>query len=124
MKSIKEFFSKQEIKSNLKIIFFALIAAILFRSFLYEPFYIPSGSMKSTLLEGDIVAVSKFKYGFSIILLYVISSIYHGLKANSTAKKVFQILDHCSIFLLIAVLIFFKESSIASISSLRSCTLP
>ena len=41
-------------------------------------------------------------YGFSIILLYVISSIYHGLRANSTAKKVFQILDHCSIFVLIA----------------------
>jgi len=41
-------------------------------------------------------------YGFTIILLYVISSIYHGLKANTTAKKVFQILDHCSIFLLIA----------------------
>lgn len=30
------------------------------------------------------------------------SSIYHGLKPNSTAKKVFQIIDHCSIFLLIA----------------------
>lgn len=41
-------------------------------------------------------------YGFSIILLYVISSIYHGLRANTTAKKVFQILDHCSIFILIA----------------------
>ena len=30
------------------------------------------------------------------------SSIYHGLKRGSTAKKVFQILDHCTIFLLIA----------------------
>lgn len=41
-------------------------------------------------------------YGFTMILLYSISSIYHGLKSGSTAKKVFQILDHCSIFLLIA----------------------
>ena len=41
-------------------------------------------------------------YGISLILLYTMSSIYHGLKAESKAKKVFQIIDHCSIFLLIA----------------------
>lgn len=41
-------------------------------------------------------------YGFTMILLYVISSIYHGLKPGSTAKKVFQVIDHCSIFILIA----------------------
>ena len=41
-------------------------------------------------------------YGLTMILLYTMSSIYHGLKPNTKAKKVFQILDHCSIFLLIA----------------------
>ena len=41
-------------------------------------------------------------YGVSLILLYTMSSIYHGLKKESKAKKVFQIMDHCSIFLLIA----------------------
>ena len=41
-------------------------------------------------------------YGTSLILLYTMSSIYHGLIADSKAKKVFQIIDHCSIFLLIA----------------------
>lgn len=41
-------------------------------------------------------------YGASMILLYAFSSIYHGLKPNLTAKKVFQIIDHCSIFILIA----------------------
>ena len=41
-------------------------------------------------------------YGISLILLYTMSSIYHGLRADSKAKKVFQIMDHCSIFLLIA----------------------
>ena len=40
-------------------------------------------------------------YGFSMILLYTMSSIYHGLRPNK-AKRVFQILDHCSIFFLIA----------------------
>lgn len=41
-------------------------------------------------------------YGASMIILYTMSSIYHGLKPELMAKKVFQIIDHCSIFLLIA----------------------
>ena len=45
--------------------------------------------------------ISSAIYGFSMILLYTMSSIYHGLKPNK-AKRVFQVLDHCSIFLLIA----------------------
>ena len=45
--------------------------------------------------------VSAFVYGVSVILLFTMSSIYHGLKVG-TAKKVFRILDHCTIFILIA----------------------
>ena len=41
-------------------------------------------------------------YGASMIVLYTMSSIYHGLKPGLKAKKVFQVIDHCSIFLLIA----------------------
>ncbi len=41
-------------------------------------------------------------FGATMILLYTMSSIYHGLKPQCKGKKVFQILDHCSIFLLIA----------------------
>lgn len=41
-------------------------------------------------------------YGASMIILYTMSSIYHGLRPHLMAKKVFQIIDHCSIFLLIA----------------------
>lgn len=41
-------------------------------------------------------------YGITMIVLYTMSSIYHGLKPDKTSKKVFQVLDHCSIFLLIA----------------------
>lgn len=45
--------------------------------------------------------VSGSIYGATMILVYTISSIYHGL-IPSIAKKVFQVIDHCSIFLLIA----------------------
>ena len=45
--------------------------------------------------------VSSCIYGATIILLYAMSCIYHGLKPL-TAKKVFQVLDHCTIYYLIA----------------------
>lgn len=46
--------------------------------------------------------VSSIIFGLTIIVLYTMSSIYHGLKSELKAKKIFQIIDHCSIFLLIA----------------------
>lgn len=46
--------------------------------------------------------VSSSIYSVTMILLYTMSSIYHGLNSKRKAKKVFQVLDHCSIFLLIA----------------------
>lgn len=45
--------------------------------------------------------VSGAIYGFTVILLFTMSSIYHGLAAG-IPKKVFQVLDHCTIFILIA----------------------
>ena len=46
--------------------------------------------------------VSGVIYGISMILLYTMSSVYHGLSSKLLAKKVFQVLDHCTIFILIA----------------------
>jgi len=46
--------------------------------------------------------VSGAIFGVTMILLYTMSSIYHGLSPKLKGKKVMQILDHCSIFLLIA----------------------
>lgn len=45
---------------------------------------------------------SSIVLGITVIVLYTMSSIYHGLSPKLKAKKVFQIIDHCSIFLLIA----------------------
>ena len=54
-------------------------------------------------IRGNVYGVvSGAIYGATMIILYTMSSIYHGLKPNLTAKKVFQVIDHCSIFLLIA----------------------
>ena len=46
--------------------------------------------------------VSGVIFGVSMLFLYTMSSLYHALKPNSKSKKVFQILDHCAIFVLIA----------------------
>lgn len=45
---------------------------------------------------------SSIIYGISLVLLYTISSVYHGLSPRLMGKKVLQILDHCSIYILIA----------------------
>ena len=50
---------------TVKTIFWALVIAMAFRSILYQPFSIPSGSMKPTLLVGDYLFVSKYAYGYS-----------------------------------------------------------
>ena len=46
--------------------------------------------------------VSGAVYGGTMIVLYTMSSIYHGLSPRLMAKRVFRVIDHCSIFFLIA----------------------
>lgn len=55
----------------------------------------------STINGDAIKIVSSIIYGSSLIILYTMSSIYHGLHPN-TAKKVLQVIDHCTIYMLIA----------------------
>ena len=56
---------KNGLMENIKTIVYAIIIAMIIRTFAYEPFNIPSGSMLPTLLIGDYVFVAKFPYGYS-----------------------------------------------------------
>ena len=57
--------NKNNFVSNIRSILYAIIIALIIRSFIAEPFNIPSGSMKPNLLVGDFIFVSKWSYGFS-----------------------------------------------------------
>ena len=58
-------FDKNFYIDNIKTIFYALIIAVLIRSIIIQPFYIPSSSMEPNLLIGDRLFVSKYSYGYS-----------------------------------------------------------
>ncbi len=57
--------NKKTIIENFKTLIYALIIAIIIRSLLIQPFYIPSSSMEPTLLVGDRLFVTKYSYGYS-----------------------------------------------------------
>ena len=52
--------------------------------------------------HNPIGVVSGVIYGLSLILLYTMSAVYHGLSPNLFGKRVMQVLDHCMIFVMIA----------------------
>ena len=57
----------------------------------------------SAALRGDIYGmISGAVFGACMILLYTVSSIYHGLSPRTKAKRVLRVLDHCAIYFLIA----------------------
>ena len=56
---------KKFIFENVKTLFYAFIIAIIIRSLIIQPFYIPSSSMEPTLLVGDRLFVTKYTYGYS-----------------------------------------------------------
>lgn len=62
-----------------------LVIAVLIGAFKGNPWAIVSGAI----------------YGFSTVTLFTMSSVYHGLRA-STGKKVLQVIDHCTIYFMIA----------------------
>ncbi|WP_439574938.1 signal peptidase I [Phreatobacter sp.] len=57
--------NKGGLGETVRVVIHALLIALVIRTFLFQPFNIPSGSMKETLLIGDHLFVSKYAYGYS-----------------------------------------------------------
>lgn len=78
---------KEGFWETVKTVFWALLIAMAFRSILYQPFSIPSGSMKPTLLVGDYLFVSKFSYGYSKYSLPFSPDLFDGRIWGSTPER-------------------------------------
>ena len=78
---------KKKIIENIKTIFYALIIALIIRSFLFQPFYIPSSSMEPNLLIGDRLFVSKYSYGYSQHSFPFSPKIFTGRILKKTPKR-------------------------------------
>lgn len=74
-------------RETLKIFVHALILAVFVRIFFYQPFNIPSGSMKKTLLIGDYLFVSKLSYGYSRYSFPFSLDLFNGRIFSSQPKR-------------------------------------
>jgi signal peptidase I len=63
---------------TVRVVFHALIIAFVIRTFLFQPFNIPSESMKATLLIGDYLFVSKYSYGYTHFSLPLSPPLFSG----------------------------------------------
>ena len=75
------------IAETVRVIVHALIIALVIRTLLFQPFNIPSGSMKATLLIGDYLFVSKYSYGYSHYSLPLSPPLFSGRMLGAEPQR-------------------------------------
>jgi signal peptidase I len=78
---------KETWDETIRSFLFAVLIALVFRSVAYEPFHIPSGSMLSTLYEGDYIFVSKYSYGYSRFSFPLSLPLFKGRVLEHTPER-------------------------------------
>ena len=72
---------------TVRVVIHALLIALVIRTFLFQPFNIPSGSMKATLLVGDYLFVSKYSYGYSHYSIPLSPPLFSGRIIGGTLHR-------------------------------------
>ena len=87
--------SESGLGETIRVVIHALLIALVIRTFLFQPFNIPSGSMKATLLIGDYLFVSKYSYGYSHYSIPLSPPLFSGASSAPSRRAAMSSCSAC-----------------------------